>query len=1208
MLSIGLLYIDAWEYYANLAAEDYYSHGGEKPGEWWGKGAEALGLRGTVKRSHLRSLFRGFKPGTEEALVQNAGRRNRRAGFDLTFNAPKPASVLIGAGPIPKVEVPRLHQEAVKSALQYLQDNLAFTRVGSVRKGECRLEKADILVAIYEHAVSRACEMHRHSHCLLLNLVVAEDQKTRCLHAKLIFPEKKLLGAWYRAKFAERLRKDLSLTCRREEDSFGISGVPKTLTEANSTRSKEIKAELRKTGEHGGKAAAKACLATRRTKQETESREKLHEKWRRECRAHGFSPRAFARIQRAKVYDPQKVLPKALARATKNLTRNGGHFSDHDMLYETLLEAPNWGIAPELIPSAVTEYLRTSNKVVRLYTADHERRYTTQSVLKSERRLLRNVEKLRERRGPRADSRLVAKMLAKEPSTTAEQIRAVYHLTQGRGSIRLVDGLPGTGKTRFVLKTCCEVWRKQGYRVIGATPTGKAACELEAATGITADTIHMHLCDFDKKRGFVAEHHLKQFVRAARGKPTYRLKRPKPLQVDRKTIVLVDEMGMVNTRHARMLSELVKRGGGVLIGTGDRHQFPPVEGSAPFQSLCNRVGFAEITDVRRQRDEWARKAVTLFREGRTGEALELYAERGCVVVKSNMDEALKQLVSEWTETSGASPETAIILAGTNDQTQEANRLCQQSRSYSGYIERRHRAKILDKDEKRGMEYRDYVHVGDRILFTRNDRRLKVRNGFLGTVLKISETGKTISVRLDHGPTIAVPVDEYPHLRLGYAITDFKFQGGTAKRAYVLAGGRSVPDRPAIYVQASRAEISTCFYTSEEMIGEGAKYANTPEKLKRIIADSPLAQQAAKAPDLRLAVDLDEEPENRLPAVIPQPKPNPQRSPQTPVKRIPKRRRLVGRKIIGLPAPRPYVMPNHIQYAMAQAEWTRRQQEKAGQFVQFVMANRSRRPQQHVPAAMSPELATRMMVAGLLLRPPAGKVKDNTAVMALLSGLLDQPQTSPDQMPEPLALPAPTETLGDTGDEFEQYTTADNQDPPAESQLLLTEPIVEIPTSCDQLAIEQEQVAEPDSPVVSREHLDETTEFPGKSAPETAWPSDSPLQDLPAAQVNVSPVEPAHWQPADEPSYVTPEPASSSWYPGDDFSAGISVGQSCGCSPASADANYSSYQTDVTSPYTQQQQQTMAAATYQYTGAAQTQATQQNQPATGCQTKPGGGPY
>ncbi len=80
-------------YYAALARDDYYTRGGEPPGDWLGRGAASLGLSGTVDAAALRHVLHGFDGAGAAAGVQGAG-TDHHAGWDLTFSAPKSVSVL----------------------------------------------------------------------------------------------------------------------------------------------------------------------------------------------------------------------------------------------------------------------------------------------------------------------------------------------------------------------------------------------------------------------------------------------------------------------------------------------------------------------------------------------------------------------------------------------------------------------------------------------------------------------------------------------------------------------------------------------------------------------------------------------------------------------------------------------------------------------------------------------------------------------------------------------------------------------------------------------------------------------------------------------------------------------------------------------------------------------------------------------------------
>jgi ATP-dependent exoDNAse (exonuclease V) alpha subunit len=65
----------------------------------------------------------------------------------------------------------------------------------------------------------------------------------------------------------------------------------------------------------------------------------------------------------------------------------------------------------------------------------------------------------------------------------------------------------------------------------------------------------------------------------------------------------------------------------------------------------------------------------------------------------------------------------------------------------------------------------------------------------------------LTARLDNGAYVTVPLADYDHLRLGYAMTTHKGQGVTCENAYILAGG-PMQDRHITYVQASRARGET----------------------------------------------------------------------------------------------------------------------------------------------------------------------------------------------------------------------------------------------------------------------------------------------------------------------------------------------------------------------------------------------------------------
>ncbi len=63
---------------------------------------------------------------------------------------------------------------------------------------------------------------------------------------------------------------------------------------------------------------------------------------------------------------------------------------------------------------------------------------------------------------------------------------------------------------------------------------------------------------------------------------------------------------------------------------GDPEQLQAIEAGAAFRALAERHGAAEITEVRRQREDWQRDATRELATGRTGAALERYEAAGMV--------------------------------------------------------------------------------------------------------------------------------------------------------------------------------------------------------------------------------------------------------------------------------------------------------------------------------------------------------------------------------------------------------------------------------------------------------------------------------------------------------------------------------------------------------------------------------------------------
>jgi hypothetical protein len=656
-----------------------------------------------------------------------------------------------------------------------------------------------------------------------------------------------LSGAYYRAKLAHLMHAQFGFEAERKRNEFDIRGVPQELIDAHSTRRHEIEAELEKKGTSGAKAAEEAALNTRKKKKKQFPREMLFPEWQKTNALYGFDAAAVERLVRPRPTDYAQFLPKILKRATKTISRNRSHFTLYEFLREALYEAPQFGVPPELVVEAAHKYLNESPKIVPIPT---QNRYTTEATLKEEVALLSAVGKLKRRSGVHVNNSIFADVVARHSKLNKQQQAAIKHITQGDAAIRIVQGYAGVGKTTM-LRAAVEAWKDAECNVVGACFTGAAAQKLQDEIGVPCDTINMTLWDFNSDWSESAKRYLKhtakQFARAARRKRTHKFGKPKRPDINKRTIVLLDEAGMINTRHMRMLAEWVEENNATLVLIGDPAQLAAIEGGSPLQSLSNRVGCKEVTEIKRQEDEWARSAAHFMATGRIGEALALYEKRNLVKVEDDLDQAMNRLVNDWSDYAYDRPERAAILTLTNRQVEKANHLAQQKRIEKGVLDPKNSHTIFSHNKRTRNTYRSKVHINDRVVFTETNRTYNVWNGNAGTVIGFthykSVVKPAIKVRLDNGTVVTVPLG-FKHIRLGYASTVHRAQGATIPVVFVLLGG-SGQNLPTSYVQGTRSQLATRFYTERALYDE----------LRQDIEDSPLVSEMEREVDLSLASDL-----------------------------------------------------------------------------------------------------------------------------------------------------------------------------------------------------------------------------------------------------------------------------------------------------------------------------------------------------------------
>jgi Ti-type conjugative transfer relaxase TraA len=395
-----------------------------------------------------------------------------------------------------------------------------------------------------------------------------------------------------------------------------------------------------------------------------------------------------------------------------------------------------------------------------------QERFTSRDMLATEQRLeqatasldARRMHIVRDAYREAAIERAAARGLV----LSAEQRGAVEHVTDARG-LSSVIGYAGTGKSAM-LGVAREAWEASGYRVTGLALSGIAAENLESGSGIASRTIASIEHQWGQGRELLSPN----------------------------DILVVDEAGMIGTRQLERVVREAERRGAKLVLVGDPEQLQAIEAGAAFRSLTERHGSVEITDIRRQREDWQRDATRQLATGRTGEALAAYEQAGHIHAADTREAARSNLVDRWDAQRRAAPgETRIILTHTRDEVGELNGLARERLRQAGEL-----GDDVTIATTRGE--RQFAR-GDRVKFLRNERGLGVKNGSLGTIE--SAGSARMAVMLDDGRSVAFDVKDYADIDHGYASTIHKAQGVTVDRTYVLATPGL--DRHAAYVALSR---------------------------------------------------------------------------------------------------------------------------------------------------------------------------------------------------------------------------------------------------------------------------------------------------------------------------------------------------------------------------------------------------------------------
>ena len=615
---------------------DYYTEGQELTGLWRGKGAERLGLTGTIDRDDWDLLCDNRRPDTGQSLTVRR-KSERRVGYDFNFHVPKSVSLLYGLTRDERI------LEAFRTSVHDTMQEIEAEAKARVRKDGMNEDRTtgNLIWGEFTHFTARpedgVPDPHLHAHCFVFNATFdSAEQRWKAGQFGDLKRDAPYFEAVFHAKLARGLE-ELGLETQRTAKGWELAGIDKSTLGKFSRRTKRIEAIAKERGITDPQAKAELGAKTRSGKVKDLSMAALEEVWReRMTNEERKSLDAVVTRIGGKALKEDKHLAKdAVHRAMAHSFERASVLPERTLLAEALKQGVGKG---------TRETIESLTRSQPLLQATREGRplVTTREVLQEESAMLSFA---RSGRGACRPLHEESRPFTRD-WLNGEQRHAVRHVLQSRDRVILIRGAAGTGKTAMMAEAR-EAIEETGQRVWAFAPSAGASRGVLRAEGFeAADTVARLLAD-----------------------PT--------LQEQVKgNVIWIDEAGLLGTKTMRQVFDLAEKSNARVVLSGDRRQHGSVERGAALRLLEDEAGLApaEIKDIQRQRDRY-KAAVKDLSDGRIGAGFDRLDKLGWIV-ETPSDERYKALASAYVDAI-KDGRTALVVSPTH---REGDRITQEIRS------------------------------------------------------------------------------------------------------------------------------------------------------------------------------------------------------------------------------------------------------------------------------------------------------------------------------------------------------------------------------------------------------------------------------------------------------------------------------------------------------------------------------------------------
>jgi hypothetical protein len=636
-------------------------------------------------------------------------------------------------------------------------------------------------------------DLHLHSHLWLANMGVCSDGRIRAINDRAIKRELRTVEAAVQAEFSRLIEDRLGWridyrTDQRGETRWQVAGVDERLVEAHSSRSAEVAALSRSFEQRYGRPPLPSELRDqariyRRAKDPNHDHDNapLIAEYQAAAARDGIPLPEFRPVsKRAPLAEREAELTRRLM-APPGLCREDALFYRQSVEPTVLRCASGLGLSPDELADYTHRLVRSGELTVERRVGDGRGAdgpsrfdlFCTREVKAKEAVIVDRLVGKAMTDSPAPEPRAIERAIARAEHPLDEEQRAAVGAACSARAFTVIEGWAGTGKST-TLRTAVDAYAGRGT---GTPPVADhvyaVACAGLAAQG-TAERI-----------GAEAGHTIESFCGAVeRGR----------IQPTERSVLVVDEYITVDTFRMARLVEAA--GPARIICVGDERQAQGI-GASGWQLDVRNVlepagmGPVTLTHVHRQAEESDRVMLAQLRQGDAAAALAGLERRGRLHVADDPARADGEVIATYRRLRDEGRAVTDVFVNTdtsNVRVDTYNRLIQDDRIRRGEISTGRRVDYLSTDAKRHESF----YVGDRVAFIAGitEGRTRVPNGAAGDVTAIDEKRRPVTVNLDRGGSIMVPVPAQAPtvpIRLAYAGHVAKTQGAEAPVVLAVPG-------------------------------------------------------------------------------------------------------------------------------------------------------------------------------------------------------------------------------------------------------------------------------------------------------------------------------------------------------------------------------------------------------------------------------------